>query len=277
LNAPHGTLEWLVVALAALFGLMVGSFLNVVVYRAPLGLSVSTPRSFCPTCDRQLAWWENVPVVSWLALRGRCHTCHQPISVRYPLVEAATAVSFGLVAWAWHANALTAGYCVLVAAAISGALIEYGGSRTPLSVGAVGAGAGLVLVVAAAIWLDRWPVAVWSLVGVVAGALAFAVLRAGDPDCRDPRWHGRALLPVAGCWLGGIGGVSGGAVVAGAASWILAEALCLVVLWAVLRASTGGGDVGNGHAATRTRPPVVSVPLVTGIVVALAVSLIVAT
>ena len=77
--------------LAGVVGLFVGSFLNVVVYRAPLGLSVAAPRSFCPTCERQLHWWENVPVVSWLALRGRCHTCHQPISVRYPLVELATA------------------------------------------------------------------------------------------------------------------------------------------------------------------------------------------
>jgi leader peptidase (prepilin peptidase)/N-methyltransferase len=275
-SAPHGTLEWLVVALAALFGLLVGSFLNVVVYRAPLGLSVSTPRSFCPTCDRQLAWWENVPVVSWLALRGRCHTCHQPISIRYPLVEAATAVSFGLVAWAWHGNALTAGYCVLAAATIAGALIEYGGSRTPLSVGAVGAGLGLVLVGAAGLWLGHWPVALWSLVGTVAGTVAFAVLRTGDPDCRDPLWHGRALLPAAGCWLGGVGGVSGTAVVAGTAAWILAEAACLVVLWAALRRSVGGGTADGDRARPSGQPPVASVPLVTGVVVALVVSLIVA-
>ena len=87
-------------ALAGVVGLFIGSFLNVVVYRAPLGLSVSTPRSFCPTCDRQLVWWENVPLISWLALRGRCHTCHEPISVRYPLVEATTAVAFAFVALA---------------------------------------------------------------------------------------------------------------------------------------------------------------------------------
>jgi leader peptidase (prepilin peptidase)/N-methyltransferase len=276
-TAPHGTFEWLVVAVATLFGLLVGSFLNVVVYRAPLGLSVSKPRSFCPTCDRQLSWWENVPVVSWLALRGRCHTCHQAISVRYPLVEVATAVSFGLVAWAWHGNALTAGYCALAAATIAGALIEFGGSRTPLSVGAVGTGVGLVFVVVAALWLDRWPVAVWSLVGVAAGAVVFGVLRANDPGCRDPLWHGRALLPGAGCWLGGIGGVSGTAVVAGAAAWILAEAACLVVLWATLRApSVSRTDDGGGGGAPG-QPPVASVPLVTGIVVALVVSLIVAT
>ncbi len=127
-----GSREWLVVILAGIVGLFIGSFLNVVVYRAPLGLSVSSPRSFCPTCDRQLVWWENVPVVSWLALRGRCHTCHEPISARYPLVEATTAVAFAFVAWGWHGSLITAGYCVLAATAISVGLIEYGGHRSPL-------------------------------------------------------------------------------------------------------------------------------------------------
>jgi hypothetical protein len=129
----------------------------------------------------------------------------------------------------------------------------------------------------AGLWLDHWPVALWSLVGVVAGAAAFAVLRAGDPDCSDPLWHGRALLPGAGCWLGGVGGVSGTAVVAGTVAWILAEAACLVVLWAALRVSSGGRAADGDLPPGTGRPPVASVPLVTGIVVALAVSLIVAT
>ena len=216
-------------------------------------------------------------MVSWLALRGRCHTCHQPISARYPLVESATAATFGLVAWAWHGNALSAGYCVLAAATIAGALIEYGGSRTPLSVGAVGAGLGVVLVAAAGLWLHHWPVALWSAVGLVAGTAAFAVLRAGDPDCVDPLWHGRALLPVAGCWLGGIGGVSGTAVLAGTASWVVVQAASLVVLWAVLSRTAATRAGGGDPDGASSRPPVVPVPLVTGIVVALAVSLIVAT
>ena len=264
---------------AGVFGLLIGSFLNVVIYRAPLGLSVSTPRSFCPTCDRTLAWWENVPVVSWVGLRGRCHTCHEPISARYPLVEAATGGTFALVAWAWHGDALTAGYCVLAATAIAVALIEYGGSRTPLAVGAVGAGVGAALVVGAALWLRRDAVVLWSLVGLVVGALAYAVLRGSDPDCRDPRWHGRALLPATGCWLGGIGATSAGAVVAGGAAWVLTGFACLVVLWAAARSSA---DVAAGEAGGPDRGdavpmvPVACVPMVTGMVVALAVSLIVA-
>ena len=274
MTPPSGSVETLVIVVATLVGLFVGSFLNVVVYRAPLGLSVSTPRSFCPTCDRQLEWWENIPLASWLALRGECHTCHQPISARYPAVECTTAVTFGLVAWAWHGSALTVGYCLLAATVVAGALIEWGGARTPLSVGATGAGLGAIAIVVAASWTHRWPVLVWSLCGLVAAAALFAVLRMRDPDCRDPRAHGRALLPAAGCWLGGLGGVHAAAAVAGLAGWILGAFACLVVLWRTDRAE------GRETAATAVRrgvaTSVASVPLVTGLVLALAASLAVA-
>ncbi len=75
---------------AGLFGLLVGSFLNVVVYRVPLGQSVVSPRSRCPSCSVQVAARDNVPVLSWLILRGRCRHCRSPISPRYPAVEGAT-------------------------------------------------------------------------------------------------------------------------------------------------------------------------------------------
>jgi leader peptidase (prepilin peptidase)/N-methyltransferase len=79
---------------AGLFGLLVGSFLNVCIYRLPRGTSVVFPPSACGGCGRQLRWFENVPVVSWLALRGRCARCAAPISVQYPLVEIVTALLF---------------------------------------------------------------------------------------------------------------------------------------------------------------------------------------
>jgi leader peptidase (prepilin peptidase)/N-methyltransferase len=68
-------------------GLCVGSFLNVVIARVPHGESIVRPRSRCPKCGHTLSWYENVPLVSWLALRGRCRSCKAPISIRYPLVE----------------------------------------------------------------------------------------------------------------------------------------------------------------------------------------------
>lgn len=79
-------------------GLCLGSFLNVVIWRVPQKLSVSKPRSFCPKCHHQITAWENIPVLSWLLLRGRCHQCHLPISPRYPLIEALTGGLF-LLTW----------------------------------------------------------------------------------------------------------------------------------------------------------------------------------
>jgi leader peptidase (prepilin peptidase)/N-methyltransferase len=75
-------------------GLVVGSFLNVCIYRLPRGQSVNWPGSRCTTCDRSLAWYENIPIVSWVVLRGRCRTCGERISVMYPIVEAITAAMF---------------------------------------------------------------------------------------------------------------------------------------------------------------------------------------
>jgi leader peptidase (prepilin peptidase)/N-methyltransferase len=275
-GAQSGAHEWAVVVLAGVFGLLVGSFLNVVVYRAPLGLSVSTPRSFCPTCDRQLAWWENVPVVSWVGLRGRCHTCHEPISVRYPLVELATSTTFVLVGWAWHGAPPTGGYCVLAATGIAIGLIEYGGQRSPLYVGAVGTLAGLTLIVVVATWFEQWAVVGWAVAGTLAGALVLAALRTADPECGDARWHGRTLLPVAGCWLGGIGGAGAShAVVAGGAALVLAEFACLVVVW-MRRGHAGSPDDRPAGPELRILGRVAGTPLVTGILAALVVSLAIA-
>jgi leader peptidase (prepilin peptidase)/N-methyltransferase len=80
---------------AVTLGLLVGSFLNVCIYRLPRRESVAWPASHCTSCQRALAWYENVPLVSWLALRGRCRTCKVPISVQYPVVEAVTGALFG--------------------------------------------------------------------------------------------------------------------------------------------------------------------------------------
>ena len=82
---------------AGLVGALIGSFLNVVIYRLPRGESLVSPGSHCPSCERPMPPYDNVPVLSWLLLRGRCRNCGAPISARYPLVELLTAAAFAAV------------------------------------------------------------------------------------------------------------------------------------------------------------------------------------
>jgi len=103
--------ELFAVLLAGAFGAVMGSFLNVCVYRIPAGQSVVHPRSRCPSCKQPIAWRDNVPIISWLVLRGRCRWCLQPISVQYPLVEAIVALlwAVSVIVWGPSAKAVTAG------------------------------------------------------------------------------------------------------------------------------------------------------------------------
>ena len=89
--------ERLYVAAAAVFGLVFGSFLNVCIYRMPRDLSIVAPRSFCPECGQRIAWHDNVPLLSYVILWGRCRRCKQRIGLRYPVVEVTTAILFAAI------------------------------------------------------------------------------------------------------------------------------------------------------------------------------------
>jgi leader peptidase (prepilin peptidase) / N-methyltransferase len=110
---------------AAAFGLILGSFLNVVAFRLPGRMSLSLPASHCPSCETPIKPYDNIPVLSWLFLRGRCRSCSEHISARYPIVEAATAALFVAVVAVHHADtaALVLGL-VLVAFLVPIALID---------------------------------------------------------------------------------------------------------------------------------------------------------
>ena len=110
---------------AAAFGLIVGSFLNVVAFRLPGRMSLAMPASHCPSCETPIKPYDNIPVLSWLLLRGHCRSCSEPIAARYPLVEAATALLFAAVVAVHHADtaALVLGL-VLVAFLVPIALID---------------------------------------------------------------------------------------------------------------------------------------------------------
>ncbi|HKT58917.1 MAG TPA: prepilin peptidase [Gemmatimonadales bacterium] len=97
---------WPLIVIAALFGAVIGSFLNVCILRwgAEPKESVVSPPSHCPKCGIGLRWYDNVPIVSWLVLRGRCRGCRTPISIQYPMVELATALIWAFVVWRYGAT-----------------------------------------------------------------------------------------------------------------------------------------------------------------------------
>ncbi len=116
---------WVEATLAFVFGLLWGSFSNVVILRLPRGESVVWPGSRCPYCSRPIAWYDNVPVLSWLVLRGRCRSCSAPISGRYPLVEIITACVFAAIVWNFGYSFLTVEYLLMAWGLIVVSFIDF--------------------------------------------------------------------------------------------------------------------------------------------------------
>jgi leader peptidase (prepilin peptidase)/N-methyltransferase len=133
-------------ALAFVAGLAIGSFLNVVIYRVPRGESIVRPRSRCPGCGKQIRGIDNIPVVSWLVLRGRCRDCGEPISVRYPLVELLTGLLFAGVVISQDAGETTWIGLALATALVPIAFIDLDHRIIPNAIVGPAALVGIVLV-----------------------------------------------------------------------------------------------------------------------------------
>ena len=145
--------QWLDSGFFGAFGLLIGSFLNVVTYRLPKmmerqwaaecaeingktaeateSFNLMIPRSKCPHCGHQILWYENIPVFSYFALRGKCSLCKAPISLRYPLVEVATGALFFAAAWQWGATTTGFVWCVFSAILLALALIDWDTTLLP--------------------------------------------------------------------------------------------------------------------------------------------------
>jgi len=113
-----------VIAISALLGLLIGSFLNVVIWRVPRHESIVSPPSRCPGCEQLIRPYDNIPVLSWLILRGKCRNCKTKISARYPLVEAGTAILWGLLAWRFAGSWALPAYLVLAGGLVVLSLID---------------------------------------------------------------------------------------------------------------------------------------------------------
>jgi leader peptidase (prepilin peptidase)/N-methyltransferase len=132
------------IVFATLIGALIGSFLNVCIYRLPLKRSIVWPASACPSCARELAWFENIPVVSFLALRARCRTCSTTISWQYPVIEAITAALFGFGWWYYGPGILLASRLVFGCFLIVLFMIDLEHQLLPHAITIAGSVAGLI-------------------------------------------------------------------------------------------------------------------------------------
>jgi leader peptidase (prepilin peptidase)/N-methyltransferase len=199
------------VIVAGVFGLLIGSFLNVVAYRVPAQISLMR-ESRCPHCDTSIKPWHNVPVLGWIALRGKCANCKAPISARYPIVEAVTGIAFAVVTWwclvayegllgmnlpeylllpavdgivrpagLWALGLVIVAYLYFAAISIVLTLIDLDTHRLPNSIVLPGyLVSGILFTVAA--WLTgEWGLLLGAGVGMVVLYLFYFLLRAARP------------------------------------------------------------------------------------------------
>jgi leader peptidase (prepilin peptidase)/N-methyltransferase len=199
---------------ASLFGSLYGSFLNVVIYRLPREESVVAPRSRCPHCRKPIGWRDNLPVLSWLILRGRGRCCGKPISARYPLVEAATALLAGALWIRWAGRPIfAAGAALACGALLAVALIDWDTFLIPDELPIGLALSGLLFspynpYFEAGAFGAWWLAPAWSLRGALVGfLLGWAVAAAGEAIFKKEALGGGdvKLLAGIGAWSGATG------------------------------------------------------------------------
>jgi len=162
---------WFLEVACFLFGLVIGSFLNVVIGRLPAGRSIVHPGSACPQCGAAIRWYDNVPVFSWLRLRARCRSCGGAISWRYPAVELVTAILFALAAYRFGPTLDLGPALILLAAlvAITGIDVDHQIIPDVITIPGVIAGAALSIAIHPTRWLD-------TLLGIVLGGGLFFLI-----------------------------------------------------------------------------------------------------
>ncbi|HUG74266.1 MAG TPA: prepilin peptidase [Acidimicrobiia bacterium] len=212
------------IAIAAVFGLLVGSFLNVVAYRIPAGRSVVRPGSACPKCGTPIAGVDNVPLLSWIVLRGRCRHCGVSISARYPIVEAATAGLFAATTAIVGFGPLLPAYLWFVAVTFVLAIVDLDTKRLPNRILYPGTAVALVLLIAGTAFEGNWQDLGRGALGGLAyfaGLFALAIVARGGFGFGDVKlafllglfvarasWGALGVAVLGAFFLGGMVGVA---------------------------------------------------------------------
>lgn len=225
----------IVIPYAVAVGAVVGSFLNVVIYRLPRGLSIVSPRSACPACSTPIPWYDNIPVLSWLLLRARCRSCATAISVRYPLVELAGAAVAGLGVWRYGLGLVALEVVVFAWIALALALIDYDHQILPDVI----TYPSIVLGLAASSIGGLVPL-LDSIAGAAVGALLPITVIVTYKLIRGEEGMGWGDVK----YLAAIGAVVG-----------LRDCLWILICAAVLGALVGGALIALGRGTSRTALP----------------------
>ncbi len=170
---------WILLTGAFVFGCCVGSYLNVVIYRLPLGMATHNPkRSFCPLCKYAIPFYHNIPVLSWLMLQGKCNNCRSPISIRYPLVELITGVLFAAAMLRYGADWKVLAAFAFLALCVAGSYIDIDHQILPHEITWGGAAAGLLASVLIPQPLHGFDGVWWQNLGYALGsaALGYALI-----------------------------------------------------------------------------------------------------
>lgn len=194
--------QHLLLSTVGLLGLVVGSFLNVVIHRVPRGESLVAPGSHCPHCGSAIRNRHNVPVLGWLMLRGKCADCEAPISARYPLVEAATAALFVAVAAKFGLSWELPAYLYLAAVAIALAAIDLDVKRLPNAIVLPSYLVAAALLVPVAVLHGDWAAIIR---GLVAAAALWVFYKALASVSRGMGGGDVKLAPLLGFYLGWLG------------------------------------------------------------------------
>ena len=193
----------LLAVICGIVGLAAGSFLNVVIYRLPRKESIVRPRSHCPACGVQIADRDNIPVFSWIALRGRCRACGARISVRYPLVELGTAGLFMASAVRFGASWVVPGYCLFFASLLAISVIDLDHYIVPNRIIYPTLFATVPLLLGAAGLSHQWAALGRATVGGLVGFLGFFVIHMVSP--KGMGFGDVRLAGVIGVYLGWLG------------------------------------------------------------------------